>query len=411
LFNCRTKAGMMLDSELASIVRDNVGDVDVFSSLHPDFYDNLVKRGFLVDEAEDEFASWYAGVLSDEENPSNFEVIVNPTMDCNLRCWYCYEKHLSGTIMSRRTQEAVCRLMHNELEKESIERLTLSFFGGEPLLGFHKCVKPLVSYLKGELARHEGKSADIGFTTNAVLLTSEVADFFAEVGLPVSCQVPFDGGPIVHDKTKVDASGHGTFDTIVKNVRYALDKGFSFIIRCNYTEDNIGSFSDLADMMAPLAASYPAKLRFSLQQVWQQKDSPELSSAVDALARYISGKGLSSTDGRGAQGGHCYADSANSLVVNYDGNVFKCTARSFSPATREGIITDDGSVEYNERYVRRMESRFSNAACRECRIFPLCEMCTQHRMEKIGVDKCYYSYDETEKEAVVRSSIRTLFGS
>lgn len=30
------------------------------------------------------------------EDESTFELHVNPTLDCNFNCWYCYENHVKG---------------------------------------------------------------------------------------------------------------------------------------------------------------------------------------------------------------------------------------------------------------------------------------------------------------------------
>ena len=61
--------------------------------------------------------------------------------------------------------------------------------------------------------------------------------------------------------------------------------------------------------------------------------------------------------------------------------MYQCTAREFTAANCEGKLLSDGTVEYNERYRMRMESRFSNPECLACSLFPICRICTQKRLE------------------------------
>lgn len=412
LFNCKTKAAIIIVPELVDVLGAEdlcAVDCNALSDIHPSLYRSLEDRGFIVDEEIDEFGEAVRYIKEGYRHSNQFEIIVNPTMDCNLRCWYCYEKHLSGSMMDSTVLNALSSLAESKLKDPRIDRLTLSFFGGEPLVGFRQCIEPLISFLKRKIGQYPGKTIELGFTTNGCLMTRDVTDFLVATGFSISCQVPFDGGRELHDKTKVDADGNGTFDIVVENIKYALSQGITFVIRCNYTEANIRSFHEVADIMAPLAKKYPGHLLFSLQKVWQQKGSQNLDNEVDALEKKLSTLAIDNSDGRGYQGGACYADIPNSLVVNYDGNIFKCTARQFLPSHREGVLNKDGSISLLPQYFERMEARFINKACRECRIFPLCECCTQKRLERKTRDECVYSYGEGEKEEIVRSAVKKMF--
>ena len=49
-----------------------------------------------------------------------------------------------------------------------------------------------------------------------------------------------------------------------------------------------------------------------------------------------------SNDGRTT----CYANKINSEVINYDGLVYKCTARDFSEKNDVGIMLEGGIIKY-----------------------------------------------------------------
>ncbi|HOH74428.1 MAG TPA: hypothetical protein PKW38_01450, partial [Paludibacteraceae bacterium] len=44
----------------------------------------------------------------------------------------------------------------------------------------------------------------------------------------------------------------------------------------------------------------------------------------------------------------CYGDKKNQATINFNGDVYKCTARDFKPENREGVLMDDGTIEWND---------------------------------------------------------------
>ena len=48
----------------------------------------------------------------------------------------------------------------------------------------------------------------------------------------------------------------------------------------------------------------------------------------------------------------CYADRANSVIVNYNGDVYKCTACDFAKTKREGKLNEDGTI-YTKRAITK----------------------------------------------------------
>lgn len=76
----------------------------------------------------------------------------------------------------------------------------------------------------------------------------------------------------------------------------------------------------------------------------------------------------------------CYGDYARNYVINYNGDVFKCTARDFNEENRIGILTENGEIAFNERALQRV--RNSNTfECFSCRRLPICPICSQVRSE------------------------------
>ena len=110
----------------------------------------------------------------------------------------------------------------------------------------------------------------------------------------------------------------------------------------------------------------------------------------------------------------CYADKRNSAVINYNGDIFKCTARDFTTVKRAGYLSEEGDLIWENNYLeRRMNAKFQNKPCLSCRLMPICNGgCSQHAMEALGGDDyCVYFGDENEKDKVVKSKIDEIVDS
>lgn len=57
----------------------------------------------------------------------------------------------------------------------------------------------------------------------------------------------------------------------------------------------------------------------------------------------------------------CYADRANTLLVNTDGNIFKCTAVDFENAANDSnIFSDTWKQDLSTKFEKRLKKRFAN---------------------------------------------------
>lgn len=86
-------------------------------------------------------------------------------------------------------------------------------------------------------------------------------------------------------------------------------------------------------------------------------------------------------------------------MVNYDGLLFKCTARDFKETRSEGRLQADGEVAWNEKYAQRMEVKYANKACLACKILPICNGgCSQNKLDAHNLDHCYNGMSEEDKD-------------
>lgn len=74
----------------------------------PTLYGQLVEAGGIVDADVDEVQLVRDMIHRIDADDTVFHLHVNPTVDCNFRCWYCYEDHVKGSKMSEKTRS--CRI-------------------------------------------------------------------------------------------------------------------------------------------------------------------------------------------------------------------------------------------------------------------------------------------------------------
>lgn len=59
-------------------------------------YNTLVDIGVIIDDSINEKELAKNAFLKRKFAQNRYEITINPTMDCNLKCWYCYEDHIEN---------------------------------------------------------------------------------------------------------------------------------------------------------------------------------------------------------------------------------------------------------------------------------------------------------------------------
>ena len=142
--------------------------------------------------------------------------IIEVTRNCNLRCTYCcysgkYPDHRVHANESMSDSEIESVLSFIEENRNKSSRLTISFYGGEPLLNMSFVQKAIT---------HSKKlfPADTEYTisTNGILLTEENIRFIVENGIVL--YVTIDGSPTLHDKNRRSINNQPSFHTVHGNL-------------------------------------------------------------------------------------------------------------------------------------------------------------------------------------------------
>lgn len=386
-------------SEQSIIIHKDASIPIVSDSENKDVLDSLRAKGIICDDNEDEMKKIREIFLESAEDDSYFRLTVNPTLQCNFRCWYCYEQHNASAVMDKETTAAVKSLIDKILNRyPSIE---LAFFGGEPFLEFDSIVLPLMEYTR-EICRKKGRKYLVTFTTNGFLINHEIVRKLSSYNIGVS-QITLDGGPAFHNGTR-RANGCDSFDRIVENIKILAGAGFPVLLRINLTKENARSALDITQYFHDLDKKALEKINVLVQQVWQDAKNDILEETWDVYESFLNIGIRPWPVFFNALKAICYADRRHSAVVNYDGRIFKCTAIDFNSKQEDSSLHQDVFRYLDEAFERRIEKRMSNNPCRKCRILPLCGGgCSKNIDQSSGLSEyCLHPTDEDKDKVVKR---------
>ena len=412
IYNAATDQLVALTPQLANIFNESKAAPEKIKAQHAELYDHLLQKGIFVCDDADETEAYIRKREEYERSSGEYTITINPTLACNMSCWYCYESHKNMPAMSADVKQSVLLLIDKLLADNKLKKLNLSFFGGEPLLYFDKVVVDIVNHAKMQCKAFDAKLS-IHFTTNAYLLTDNVLKQLE--GLDVSFQITIDGGKQVHDSVRKTKGGEPTYARIVEHIHQTLSRGFSVGVRFNYTAKSIPSFIDVVKDFSHLPQEQKHLVNFTFQRVWQDNegDASQVEQQVEHIERAFEQAGLFVNNAKSYIVPYCYADGVNTAVFNYNGDLFKCTARDFAPKSKEGTLAADGTLRWNERLRKRMSIRHGSDTCLQCRIYPICHGgCSQMKLEAPdGISSCPKGYDDDKIKKIMEGRALYLLTS
>lgn len=415
LYNCRTDALVILNAELQQLWEEQSesGQLISLKDIHPSFYNHLERNGFIVPDELNEPADFLKELHTADKDETSYNIIINPTLNCNMRCWYCYEKHRPETHMSTQVMEAIVKLVENKVKNPKLHTFSISFFGGEPLLEFDTVVYPLLLQ-SNALCKSHGKALSVAFTSNSYLLTPQMVEQLEALDLvsPVSWQITIDGNRDMHNKVRHTALHEATYDTIINSIHLLAEHHMHVLVRFNYQYRNILTFLDVIKDLKSIKAEDRKWVTFSFQRIWQDYDKyqkqAEGEANVEKVLTTYREAGFTQA-GSTVRAYRCYADQENGCLINYNGSIYKCTAQDFTAETQEGILTRQGEIKTNERYEQRMQVRYNNTRCTHCKIYPICfGNCTQKLLHAPRKGYCVKGFDADQVTSYIRERMRTL---
>lgn len=316
--------------------------------------------------------------------------IIDLTKHCNFDCIYCFRNFHNTDTISFDVLEKILQYILNYCHKESVSRIGLQMWGGEPLLALDR-IEFVVDFFQ-----HTSLSVTIDIETNASLITDEIAKklFNWEIHIGIS----MDGTPELHNRQRRMVSGKPSAEVVERGIRnlqkyYGEDIGGITVV----TKHNYKYVKEILDYF--IYTLHLTSMKFNL--VRDNDHAPEQKLALDEkdvfwfaneLMDYLQAyrclganfsegnievraknllqrSNMSCCISHGCQGGR------KMVSFDHEGNIFPCEMIDF-PEEKIGSIYEKDSIEIMVNKAAQQNKFFlpkKDERCKECPWWYYCQ--------------------------------------
>lgn len=360
---------------------------DDFQNNYPTLSAKLLQFGFLVENFEEELDQIRFQHNLNIFGSGPFWITINPTLDCNLKCWYCEINKSnihSGKRMLDDVQKKVNFFIENIVYEKKAPGIHLDWFGGEPLLYFYQVMKPISTHTLN-LTKKTSIKYSSHVTTNGLLINKKMINDFKNINLN-SFQITLDGNEQKHNKIR-GLKGESSFYQIVNNINLLCDliDDVKITLRINYDKNTLNDIDKLTEHFTEKSRK---KILVDFQRVWQVKQVKDAENNLlkNAIKIFSSqGYKISTYGFKAGKNYACYADRLNNISINYDGKVYKCTAGGYQTENSIGYLSESGNLVITNKKLYNMwfsKLNIDNHNCISCSYLPICNgICGQKKVD------------------------------
>ncbi len=402
IYNTRTNTLLRTTKKLYTLLKKHEIDLSNDKYLNDDDIIFFKKAKIIVEQDEDDDyvrECIHHTILGGFHN-THMPLTIAPTSMCNFRCPYCYEKDKPNITM---TNEVISNLINFINSHKLIKDLSITWYGGEPLMAFNQ-IKEITSRIKKEcFAKLTGQS----ITTNGYNLNQEIIEYFKHENLS-SIQITIDGPESVHDKTRILKNGKGTYKRVLANVKRVLKElpHTNISIRVNIGQNNTNTFSEtyatLRKELGDKVSIYPGFIHVeNKHETCLVCDSMRKSDIMHFYDK-VNREGvvplkftptLAKTKG-------CVASVNGAYVIGPKGEYYKCWNDMGNKDKIIGYI-DKSEFKNLSLYTKYVigSQWFLDPKCLKCSLMPLCNPCAwftvRNKFHNGTFNNCYPLKDDT----------------
>jgi sulfatase maturation enzyme AslB (radical SAM superfamily) len=346
---------------------------EFFSPQNSALSDYLIKHRFLVEESTSDYIiadtlreiiihnkmEYWDGAIS------SFHIFT--TTSCNVKCPYCFEKHVPVLHMNEQTSKDVAAFIIKNCDKHNI---LIRWFGGEPLLNC-KAISIISSALNKSMV-----AFDSILYSNGLLFTPELIDVAKSSWHVSTVQITIDGTEDTYNKIKACNAFSNPYGVLISNIEQLLFLGIRVAVRTLITGNNK---DELESLLAELSIRFASSPHFSVhvhrlfneqrshdfneEHFRIEKEHLHISQSIDSLFPCAPREHLRSN----IRSHYCFADSPWSASILPDGRLLPCTHYDQASQTY-GSIYD----EQPQKPIRCFEYLPAMDECHYCFYYPDC---------------------------------------
>jgi len=148
-------------------------------------------------------------------NSNLSHLVLELTERCNQSCKYCGFSGRYSHIRAHGKKDMSFKTAKKAIDffiKRSKKKLSIGFYGGEPLLRFD-FIKEIIEYVKDK----KQTEYEFNFTTNGTLFREEMIRYFSKNNVLIL--ISLDGPKHIHNRYRVFKNGKGTYNAISNNLK------------------------------------------------------------------------------------------------------------------------------------------------------------------------------------------------
>lgn len=386
IFNSFSGAVMEIKKhQLDLLAEENELDPDILDDDTRKTVLSLSGNGFMIESFVDEKKFLMHRNTSGRYDRAVLSLTILPTLDCNLKCFYCFQERNPVDVMTPEIQENIEQFVLKSIN--GVKHIKVCWFGGEPLLGWDIICRLSDRLLK--IAQENGCKYEAVMVSNGYLFDDSKIEKLKDLKVR-SVQITLDGPPNTHSRRKgIQGNAQDNFDKITGIIEKLQKNNVKVSIRVNIDKTNMNEIDELLDILSDLplgdATIYPALVTPYTQVCSNVADAclntDEFAGVEVHFYKRLMELGLSTDLSRvfsNIKENFCCADQINSFIIGVDGYMYKCWN---TVGNKNEIISDvmnrpAGEYEKKLMKMRQMNwitwNPFGFEECVNCKMLPLC---------------------------------------
>lgn len=163
---------------------------------------------------------------------------------CNLSCKYCFAGEGEYGCMDSKPKvykyESYMKAIKTAIKMYPEGIKSISFFGGEPLIGFAE-IKKFVPDCVKYFSEQNMQIPEFAISTNMVAMTREIAQFMKDFG--IKAVISLDGPKYLNDYARVSSDrSFSVYDSVVKNCTILDEFGVKYAVQATINQQLLKNY-------------------------------------------------------------------------------------------------------------------------------------------------------------------------